>query len=60
MGTKIYLTGLGILLIVCLSVGFYMGYSHVFAPGAYSVPDQGIAQVPPSPISAASRAAPQS
>ncbi|HOI65752.1 MAG TPA: hypothetical protein PLD03_04005 [Thiomonas arsenitoxydans] len=52
MGTKIYLTGLGILLIVCLSVGFYMGYSHVFAPGAYSVPDQGIAQTPAPSASA--------
>ncbi|MDY0331503.1 MAG: hypothetical protein RBR52_13565 [Thiomonas sp.] len=60
MGTKIYLTGLGILFIVCLSLGFYLGYSHVFAPGAYSVPDQGIAQLPHSPISAASQAVPQS
>mgnify|MGYP000886999749 CR=1 FL=1 len=60
MATKTYLTVLGILFIVCLAVGFYMGYSHVFAPGAYSVPDQDIAQVPASPISAASHAAPQS
>ena len=52
MGTKIYLTGLGVLLIVCLSVGFYMGYSHVFAPGAYSVADQGIAQTPAPSASA--------
>ena len=46
MGTKIYLTGLGILLIVCLSIGFGLGYGHVFRPGADGVPDQDVAQVP--------------
>jgi hypothetical protein len=57
MGTKIYLTALGALFIVCLSIGFYVAYSHVFASGAYSVPDQDIAQ---TPTLSASAAAPQS
>jgi hypothetical protein len=46
MGTKIYLTGLGILLLVCLGIGFSLGYGQVFRPGADGVPDQGVAQMP--------------
>ena len=57
MENKTYLTALGILFIVCLSIGFYLGYSHVFTPGAFSVPDQDIAQ---TPALSASAAAPQS
>lgn len=54
MGTKVYLSALGILLIVCLSIGFYFGYSHVFSPNADSVPDQGVAQTPQIPLAQAS------
>jgi len=46
METKIYLAILGVLLIVCMAIGFSLGYSHVFRPGADSVPDQGVALVP--------------
>ena len=46
MGTKIYLAGLGILLMICLAIGFSLGYSHVFGSSADSVPDQGVAQGP--------------
>lgn len=46
MGPKIYFTILGILFVICLSVGFGLGYGHVFRPGAFSVPDQDVAQVP--------------
>lgn len=51
MGTKLYIAGLAVLLVVCLAIGFDMGYSHVFAAGAYHVPDQSVAQVPPSAAS---------
>lgn len=51
MGTKLYIAGLAALLVVCLAIGFDIGYSHVFAAGAYRVPDQGVAQVPASAAS---------
>lgn len=54
MGTKVYLSALGILFIVCLSIGFYFGYSHVFSPNADSVPDQGVAQTAQVPLAQAS------
>ena len=54
MGTKVYLSALGILLIVCLSIGFYFGYSHVFSPNADSVPDQGVSQTAQVPLAQAS------
>ncbi|CUA96219.1 hypothetical protein [Thiomonas bhubaneswarensis] len=52
MGTKLYIAGLGALLAICLAIGFDIGYSHVFAAGAYQVPHQSVAQVPPSTASA--------
>lgn len=48
MGMKLYIAGLAALFVICLAIGFDIGYSHVFASGAYSVPDQSVSQVPPS------------
>ncbi|MGC9162293.1 MAG: hypothetical protein ACP5F9_01915 [Thiomonas sp.] len=46
MGTKIYLAILGIALLVCLAIGFSLGYGHVFRAGADSVPGQDSATTP--------------
>ena len=51
MGMKLYIAGLAALLVICLAIGFDIGYSHVFATGAYSVPDQSVSQVPVSSAS---------
>ena len=55
MGMKLYIAGLAALLVICLAIGFDIGYSHVFAAGAYSVPDQSVSQVPVSSASTPAR-----
>lgn len=53
METKIFATILAVLFVICLGIGFALGYSNVFAPGAYSVPGQSMAQTTAGPTAQA-------
>lgn len=46
MGTKISLAILGILLFVCVAIGFRSGDGHALRAGADSVPGQDMATTP--------------